>query len=390
VLRRFAGPIADELFLLTTPADPAASASSQCESAYEALREALAVDRVSPEALTSETVFVSRIEEDAAAVVAARRRAFEPLASAASRSVTTLIGQPPLDESHRLAIAAAATVPHGRSAVETSDVRRPLTCSCGTCRGGARGRLFRIGDEKHFRAANVHGVGDSAFAQAYDMFEVAEQVLAAAGMTFRDVQRTWIYLRDIDRDYDALNQARRQFFLDSRLERRPASTGVQGIPVSAAHDFAVSLYAVTSSQPLDVTRMSTPTLNEAWTYGAEFSRGLRVVDANKVTLHISGTASIDEGGRTVHVGDLPAQVERMLRNIETLLSAQGATFGDVVSAVAYVKHPADAPAVRSLLDARGFTGFPCALVEAPLCRRELLCEIEAVALLPLALAPKTR
>jgi enamine deaminase RidA (YjgF/YER057c/UK114 family) len=214
------------------------------------------------------------------------------------------------------------------------------------------------------------------------MFRVAEGLLAEAGMTFRDVVRTWIYLRDVDRDYDVLNQARRQFFRDCGIERRPASTGVQGIPFAAAHDFSMSLYALTSSGPLEIALMSTPTLNEAWTYGAEFSRGLRVVDANKVTLHVSGTASIDEGGRTVHVGDLPAQVERMLRNIETLLRAQRATFEDVVSAVAYLKRPGDAMSVVGMLRDRGF-GFPCALVEAPLCRPELLCEIEAVAVLPL-------
>ena len=35
---------------------------------------------------------------------------------------------------------------------------------------------------------------------------------------------------------------------------------------------------------------------------------------------------------------------------------------------------------------RGFDNFPCAIVKAPLCRPELLCETEAVAVLPLATA----
>ena len=68
----------------------------------------------------------------------------------------------------------------------------------------------------------------------------------------------------------------------------------------------------------------------------------------------------------------------------TLLAAQGATFADVVSAVAYLKRPDDAAEVRSMLSDRGFDGFPCAFVDAPLCRPELLCEIEAVAVLPRA------
>ena len=171
------------------------------------------------------------------------------------------------------------------------------------------------------------------------MFGAAERLLARCGMGFRDVVRTWIYLRDIDRDYDALNRARREFFQRHGIEPRPASTGVQGGPFPDAHDFSIRLEAVRSARPLAITPMSTPTLNEAWSYGADFSRGLRVADANKVALYISGTASIDEAGRTVHLGDVAAQVERMLHNIATLLAGQGATFADLVSGVLVPEAP---------------------------------------------------
>jgi enamine deaminase RidA (YjgF/YER057c/UK114 family) len=205
-------------------------------------------------------------------------------------------------------------------------------------------------------------------------------------MTFRDVVRTWIHLRDIDRDYDALNQARRDFFRHCGIERRPASTGVQGIPFPDVHDFSMSLCAVKSTRPLDVTAVSTPSLSEAWDYGADFSRGLRVAEGSKVTLYVSGTASIDEAGHTAHVGDFAAQVERMLHNIASLLAQQGATFANLVSGVGYLKNAQDASVLRSIFRQRGFAGFPCALVEAPLCRPELLCEAEAVAVLPPATA----
>jgi len=218
------------------------------------------------------------------------------------------------------------------------------------------------------------------------MFCCAERLLEQCGMGFRDVVRTWICLRDIDRDYDALNRARREFFRRCGIERRPASTGVQGIPFPDVHDFSMTLYAVESPRPLDVTPMSTPTLNEAWSYGADFSRGLRLAEANKVALHVSGTASIDEAGRTVHAGDFEAQVDRMLRNISSLLAGQGATFEHLVSGVTYLKDPTDAPVLRAICRNRGFDGFPCALVEAPLCRPDLLCEAEAMAMLPLAAA----
>jgi enamine deaminase RidA (YjgF/YER057c/UK114 family) len=205
-------------------------------------------------------------------------------------------------------------------------------------------------------------------------------------MRFADVVRTWIHVRDIRRDYDALNEARRAFFRHAGIDRRPASTGVQGIPVPDEHDFALSLYAVRSDRPLDVAGMSTPLLNEAWSYGADFSRGLRVTDANQVTLHVSGTASVDESGHTVHAGDFAAQVDRMLHNLASLLERQGARLGDLVSGVTYLKRATDAPALHAMLRARGFDGFPCAVVEAPLCRPDLLCETEAVAVLSLTTA----
>lgn len=132
--------------------------------------------------------------------------------------------------------------------------------------------------------------------------------------------------------------------------------------------------------------MSAPSLNEAPDYGADFSRGLKVVEANRVALYVSGTASVDEAGRTVHPGDFVAQVDRMLMNISSLLAAQDASFRNVVSAVTYVKYPKDGARLRSLFRDRGFGGFPTVLVEAPLCRADLLCETEVVAALPLSQA----
>ena len=218
------------------------------------------------------------------------------------------------------------------------------------------------------------------------MFGAAERLLEQCGMAFRNVVRTWIHLRDIDRDYDALNKARREFFRRRGIELIPASTGVQGTPFPDAHDLSMTLYAVKASRPLDVTPMSAPTLNEAWSYGSDFSRGLRIAEANKVTLHVSGTASIDEAGRTVHVGNFAAQVDRMLDNIESLFAQQGASFENLVSGVVYLRNPGDAPVLHARCHQRGFGGFPCALVEAALCRPELLCEAEAVAMLPLTTA----
>ena len=245
-----------------------------------------------------------------------------------------------------------------------------------------RGLREHVGEDARFYAGGLYGRGENAYEQTLAMFGVAEDLLQQAGMEFRDVVRTWIHLREMDRDYDALNRARRAFFEARGIDPAPASTGIGGGPVPAEHDLCLGVYAVKAARPSVRTVMTTPTLNEAPLYGSDFCRGMRIVETNKVALHVSGTASIDESGSTAHLGDFEAQVDRMLVNVAALLEGQGATFGDVVSAVTYLKNPADAKRLREKFHEAGFEGFPNVLVAAPVCRPELLCETEVLAVLP--------
>ena len=361
-VRRFSGPLADEVFVHCRPAAGLADVAREAAATYEALFDALASEGVGPEAIVSETVFLRQIREHFMLVRSARSRV---LGTAGVHA--TFIGQRPLASVARLEVSAVAIVPRGR-AFSSMD--------------GTRAKVVRLGDETTLYAGSIHGSGRDAYDEGLEMFRVAEGLLADAGMSFADVVRTWIYVRDIDRHYAALNRARREFFRRCGIERRPASTCVQGIPFPGVRDFSMTIQAATSPRGRHIAPMRTPLLNEAWTYGADFSRGLRIVGANEVTLHVSGTASIDDAGRTVHAGRLEAQVDRMLENIASLLAGQGATFDDLASATAYLRNPDDAPVLRSMFRERGFDGFPCAIVEAPLCRPDLLCETEAVAVLP--------
>jgi enamine deaminase RidA (YjgF/YER057c/UK114 family) len=385
IFRRVAGPEATEIAILCRPVTRSPDTIRQVEAAYRALAALLAAHQASFRDLTGETLFLRDIRHELPLLLGARTRVLADLGQSAGAPLPAFIQQGPVDEGACFELSASAVVPHHRDAWSVRDIRATPLCACQGCaRSGAR--LVHLGDQVSLHTSNVYGARGDAFEQAFDMFCAAERLLDQCGMGFRDVARTWIYLRDINRDYDALNRARREFFQSRGIEPRPASTGVQGIPFPDAHDFSMRLHAVKSPRPLDVTPMSAPTLNEAWSYDADFSRGLRLADANKVTLYVSGTASIDEAGRTVHVGNFEAQVGRMLDNIASLLAQQGATFEDVVSGVTYLQHPSDAPVLRAMCHERGFDGFPCALVEASLCRPALLCEAEVVAMLPLPTA----
>ena len=90
---------------------------------------------------------------------------------------------------------------------------------------------------------------------------------------------------------------------------------------------------------------------------------------------VSGTSSV-VGHRTVHAGDVDAQLEETLRNIEVVLARTGRTIGSVMAAKTYIRHPADYPRIAARLAAV----FPVNLyLEADICRKDLLLEIECVA-----------
>ena len=127
-------------------------------------------------------------------------------------------------------------------------------------------------------------------------------------------------------------------------------------------------------------------LNEAYDYGSAFSRGMRI-DLNGLTiLLISGTASIDEAGRTVHVGDFRAQLRRTYDNIGKLLASEGATWHDIVRTTCYLRDiERDYDVFNNERTAffreQGLDPLPASTgIQAILCRPDLLIEIEAIAM----------
>jgi enamine deaminase RidA (YjgF/YER057c/UK114 family) len=131
-------------------------------------------------------------------------------------------------------------------------------------------------------------------------------------------------------------------------------------------------------------------LNEAYDYEkpSSFTRGLKVNMGTVSMLLISGTASIDDEGRTVHVGDFRAQCWRTYRNITRLLEAEGASWHDIVRTSCYLRDIErdykDFNEVRTaFFNWLGLNPLPASTgIQARLCREDLLVEIEAIAVLP--------
>src|SRR5689334_2303189 len=129
-------------------------------------------------------------------------------------------------------------------------------------------------------------------------------------------------------------------------------------------------------------------LNEAYDYSkpSSFSRGMRI-DLNGLTiLLISGTASIDESGRSVHIGDFRAQLRRTYRNITGLLESEGATWHDIVRTTCYLRdierdYEAFNEERTAFFQEQRLDPVPASTgIQAILCRPELLIEIEAIAM----------
>ena len=136
-------------------------------------------------------------------------------------------------------------------------------------------------------------------------------------------------------------------------------------------------------------------LNEAYAYAkpSSFSRGMRIDLNGLVILLISGTASIDEEGRSIHIGDFRAQCRRTFYNITELLKAEGATWKDIVRTSCYLRDIdrdyAEFNEERTaFFKEQGLDPLPASTgIQAKLCRPELLVEIEAIAMFRL---PKTQ
>ena len=101
---------------------------------------------------------------------------------------------------------------------------------------------------------------------------------------------------------------------------------------------------------------------------------------------ISGTASVDEHGQSVHVGDFRAQTWRTYQNITALLEAEGGTWQDVVRTSCYLRDiERDYGAFNEIrtefFKQQGLNPLPASTgIQAIICRPELLVEIEAMAI----------
>ena len=216
--------------------------------------------------------------------------------------------------------------------------------------------------------------GASREDQTRGMFRTIEEALALAGMSFEHVARTWFYNENILDWYPDFNDVRTEFFRHHAIRRMPASTGI-GAPNPAGTALTGKAIAVKSAPGENlIAAVCSPLQCDAFAYGSAFSRALEVSDACSRTLYISGTASIEPGGKSVHQGDPAAQIGLTMDVVRAILDESGMQLEDTTRAIAYFRDPSHVPLWEEFC--RDLPPLPIVSLGCHVCRDDLLFEIE--------------
>jgi len=244
--------------------------------------------------------------------------------------------------------------------------------------------------ESGFPALAADGASQTPLRQA-TAFAYREIFGLLDALDFPHLYRVWNYLPDIHGEsqgverYRQFNRGRQDGFLASR---RPLAGPVPAASAVGSADGppAFCFLAGRGEPPLPVEN---PRQISAYHYpqaygprAPTFSRATLARIGGRWTLFISGTASI-VGHQSLHPGDIAAQTRETLANLDAVIDeanrrVPGTSFdrGQLRYKV-YVRRPVDAPGIREALER--WLGVPASalFLQADICRRELLVEIEA-------------
>jgi chorismate lyase/3-hydroxybenzoate synthase len=201
--------------------------------------------------------------------------------------------------------------------------------------------------------------------------------------------RVWNYFPDINRNDRGLE--RYQNFCQGRHRALTLADFEPKLPAASALGSVgpgMLIYALASRAP--GIPVENPRQVSAFRYPPQygpkspsFSRAmLKDWGAGGWHLYISGTASI-VGHATVHANNVLAQTQETLHNLEALMEranrhTQAALRMSLLKI--YVRGQTDLAALRKLIAARFGRETPALLLKADICRRDLLVEIEGIAL----------
>jgi len=250
--------------------------------------------------------------------------------------------------------------------------------------GSPVGRVFADQFARYCILGNVYpdDTSSSEEDQAHQAFENMEKALKLAEMGMQNIVRTWFFNKNILDWYGEFNSVRTAFYKEKGIfdGLLPASTGIGGNNPAHAAVIAGAIAMQAKGDNVTVEEVPSPLQCPAYDYGSSFSRAIRISMPDHRRVFISGTASIGPDGKTVHAGNLDAQIALTLEVVEGILKSLGMSYSDVSRANAYLKHTRDVPAFERHSEYYGLPVVRVLAAHNDICRDELLFEIEADAI----------
>lgn len=224
----------------------------------------------------------------------------------------------------------------------------------------------------------------NSFDQTTDIFQDYLKTLKKQNLQLAEnCIRTWIYVRDIDNNYAGMVKARNRVFDEHKLTKDThfiASTGIEGRYADPSVLVLMDAYSVGGIESEQIKYLKALThLNPTHEYGVAFERGTAVDYGDRRHIFISGTASIDNRGHVVHVGDIHGQIRRTFENISALLADADAGLKDLTHIIVYLRDIADYALTDEYISSH-YPEIPYVIVQAPVCRPGWLIEIEGIAI----------
>jgi enamine deaminase RidA (YjgF/YER057c/UK114 family) len=238
-------------------------------------------------------------------------------------------------------------------------------------------------------------------------FEQAEKILKNENLNFNNIVRQWNYIEKIvdytesNQHYQIFNDIRSSFYKKTNFENGyPSATGI-GIACSGV---IINFIALVPTSDFKILPIKSPVQADAHNYTNQvladntqdlettkttpkFERAKAILNTGQGTIFVSGTAAI-KGELSAKQFDIKQQTILTLNNIDQLIGQENLEQLRIQSSQVtklqyfrvYIKHRTDFKIVDSIIKER-IGNTPYIILEADICRPELLVEIEGLYLL---------
>jgi enamine deaminase RidA (YjgF/YER057c/UK114 family) len=263
--------------------------------------------------------------------------------------------------------------------------------------GIPRGRGMNRNGTTFLLLQNMHGLRENnsndnnRAEQVRQMFDKTNKLLRKYGADYRDVVCTRIYISDILDWYNEFNSVRNAKYAEYGILPTvpetliteqiylPSSTGIQAENPEGA-EVLMNVLAVVreASSPLEIMHNNGVKQRSAYRYGSAFSRSIIIRESNNKCIILSGTAAINEQGKSMFNGNFREQMRMTLEIVSALISKEGASLKDICLATVFLKYKEDTAIYKEVANEYGLADMPAVCVIADICRDELLFELEAI------------